>query len=796
QLVADLSSRVSQPPLIATSRPFDTNVPYHPLATLLRRAVDADHRSSDADLYQRVRDELTSVGCDPDELGPDLARVLDLPDDVVGVHDHDHDPASVPRRIADAFLAWWIARAATRPYVLIVEDLHWTDPSTIEVVRALVDRSPIPGLLTVITSRPEGDLSWLESRQETRLVEIADLTPLSGRHATELARYHAGDLELTDLELEQLAGLSDGVPLYVERLLATVRAKGPSPAREWAPADLEGLLTSAFTAEGVDPHLVGMLATVGREFDAPFVAQILRTEVDPVAAQLEDLVHRGLLDRDPGREPPVYAFHHALIRASAYEQQLPSDRRRAHRLVADAIEQGAQPSRLDSAAIAGHLDLGGRPARAIPLYLAAIDAIQAKGAHSESMRMLDRVLELVESLDPSPARDELELRAQVRVALSVTSTSGYGAQRALTALERAHELAGTTGQVDLSVQVLGDVFSFHSVRGDRRRAAEILVEMKALAEATGVDVDVDLLMFEGLLEFGRGHLDVAERSYLGALSEIEGERGPAIKGHLSLPTEPLASAAAMMIPLSWMVGRHDEAQAWIELGLRRCEELGGSKGAFSEGFVRSWITWLHAVAGDLERARLDAEAMVELGRRRGMAMWSGLGEVHRLVALALGAPHDGHTEMLGIMIDAMREMGVSAIAPYFMTQQAVAISAAGGHDEAIARFDDAIALAEANEEAFFQAETLRRRAETVLARDPERSDDAISCLHAAATLARNQHCPVFEVRALVDMLAIDAADPVARGSLEDRRDWIEATAIDQYPEVAIARQLLATATGA
>jgi hypothetical protein len=749
-----------------------------------------DDAASVDERYAALRAGLAADGADADRLAPRLGQLLDLGEELL-----DPEEGAQPTRIRDAIIHslvdWFRARAARRPFVLLVEDLQWADPSTLDVVTALVDAGPIPGLLTLMTARPEFSATWADRVTTMRLDRLGAEDTAALCH--QLAEAHS----LSDEQVDAVLSRSGGVPLFVEGLVSSLQNGGGSATA--VPSDVRSLLDSMIHAPGVDPQFVSLLATIGPEVDVELVAEVVGSDVDVVRRRCETLHDHRVLDRVPDVTPETFTFHHALIRAEAYDQQLASDRRAAHGMVADAIVRGASVRRLDPATTARHLDLGGRPREAIEFYLTAILSDQQKGAHAEARRLVERVLELLTHLPASPERDRLELHAQLRLGLTLTSTEGYGSSRALRTLERARELARTIGDERRHVEVLGDIFSYHSVRGERLLSIDVINEMTAVAEASELDLGIDVLMFNGLLQYTLGHFARSREIYTEAIDRIvaRGDEKGGDLDRIATPNDQLAAGCAMMIPLALLVDDQEGAKDWTDRGLARCASLGAGKGSFSEGFVRSWVTFQHTILGEFAEARDAADEMIERADRAGLLMWSGLGTAHRTIADGHLSPDPSHDALLGAIIDAMAAMGVAAMAPYFLTHHGLIRARLGAPSDGIGRLTEAIELGERHGEVHYEAETLRFRGRLRL-EDPASDDPtrAIADFEAAVRLACVQRSPLFAARAFADLADVAGVEPDAELAAEVDACLADLHAASALAEVARARELVRRHAGA
>ena len=359
------------------------------------------------------------------------------------------DPSAFLDETLNRLVEWLSALAQGTPRLLVVEDLHWADPSTLGLLGRLVGRYPA-GLLTVATTRDPSVIPWTDA------VGVLRLGRLDEASATALIDNLAAGAELTHDRRESVVAQAEGIPLFIEEL---TRSFLDDTRSDTLPLRIQELFTSRLKVPGVDLRVVQVAATVGPTFDAATVSAVIGDD-DAVAEQLRLLSDEGIVE-PAGPATGTYRFRHALMRDAAYETQVLEVRRATHAAVADTIAAaGAEP-----ALIAQHLDLAGAADRAAHLYGAAAQAEQARGAHLEATRLLSRVLELLEGLPESEQRDLGELTARMLRALSVSSMRGYAAPEVQSDHRRAEVLATRLGRAE----VLPSLIAIWGVLADQRR---------------------------------------------------------------------------------------------------------------------------------------------------------------------------------------------------------------------------------------------------------------------------------------------------------------------------------------
>ena len=758
------------------SRDHDMNVPFHPFIALLHDVLQLPHSKTHDEQFDHAASQLEHL---QQSTITGLAHVLALSTDKMGDF-AGADPAGLHAASRRALIEWTRSLVATGPIVMVAEDLHWADPSTIEVLSELI-ATPTPGLLILCTARPEFAHAWSVDH-----VEPIDLEPLLDDEIAEIAEFLI-DVELTDEQRAQLIEHSDGIPLFVERLADTVRRDGEI----WSgtiPNGLDQLLTTIIEAPHIDRILVGLLATIGRSFDAPFVAEVLGEPVDEVAVRLELLSSQGVLEHDWHGSDQTYAFHHALVQTAAYEHQLASDLRRGHELIARAIERIGVTDLFDDSALARHFDLAGQEERAGAHYVTASGAAHRSGANVEARRLAERGLEIVADITAGTERDRLEAELQLQFALCLTTTEGYGSPRATTAVERAQELSIGLEDTATLLRVTMELYSFATIRGERKRADALIVDGRR--HATDPRTRAMLDQCDALQQLCYGELQRSHDMFASVVEyfEIESD-SPSDQSH-DMPTDGLASSYAHLGHLNWLMGDATASDSWFERAIQRARSLRGSKRAFNEAYATTWMVLVAIQGGDLELGKQRADELAGLCQAKGLTMWGGYASIYQTVALARLDPSTEAAALLEMMTEMLSAMHVESYRPYFITEAGRLKHALGDPEQAVSLFSQAIAVAEQNHEFPEVTESYRLRGRTRLALG-EPNAQALDDLLTAAATASDQGATVYGVRALSDIIELFEPQDYPAVVVNDLRELLEQVATPRaYSDVARAEQLL------
>ena len=319
--------------------------------------------------------------------------------------------------------------------MVLLDDVQWADPSTIELVGRIAARGPA-GLLLLATAREGHSIPWPSA-------QVVALDRLTDAELRELASRLPEGRSLAADHLEEVIDRSDGVPLFLEELLRTSNVASAAQGertRDVVPAALRDLLLARFAAPGVDLRLAQLVATIGNEVEVSLIAAVSGLPATELDRQLTRLVETGTLVRRDG-DPVTYRFRHHLLADLAYDTQLLDARQRAHASVADAMlteRPGGVP--LDAGALAHHHEHGGRPLEAIESLIDAAEAAQALGAFSEARALLDRGLALLDRVADPVERDQLEVEVRLVRGTGAASQLGYAAPDAVSDFEACRDI--------------------------------------------------------------------------------------------------------------------------------------------------------------------------------------------------------------------------------------------------------------------------------------------------------------------------------------------------------------------
>jgi class 3 adenylate cyclase/tetratricopeptide (TPR) repeat protein len=455
--------------------PFFSNSPLHPFVERIER--DAGLRLDDTPGARLVKLE-TLLAQATDEvlaIAPAFAGMLSLPvGDRYGPS--PYDPGQQRELTIEALIRYLLGLAQRRPLLLLIEDVHWADPTTLEIVDRLVGCVASERILLLITSRPEFSPGW-SARPDVTLLPLAGL---SQRQTTELAQAIAGRAELPADVFRQILKRTDGVPLFVEELTKAVLERESGAV----PATLHDSLMARLDRVPAVKAVAQQASVIGREFSYDMLAGINPQGEPGLRAALRQLVSAGLVSMRGTPAGATYTFKHALVRDVAYGSLLKSRRRELHARIVEVLERSypdvvaRQPE-----LVAHHLSEARLAERAVPYWERAADQAAHRQAHQEAIAHCLRGLEMISLISDPGLRDRHELRLQVRLGNSATSAKGYSAPEVGKALYRAQDLCTELDNDELMHPILVGLFLYHVNKAELRTAEKLGVELLALGDA-------------------------------------------------------------------------------------------------------------------------------------------------------------------------------------------------------------------------------------------------------------------------------------------------------------------------
>jgi class 3 adenylate cyclase/predicted ATPase len=753
RLVQELKAHVADEPHIrleGRGSPYHQQSAFYPIVDLLRQCLPFDRGDSPEAKLEKLAAALARYRLPADEMLPAFAALLGLPAPAaraalaVG-------PQQRRQETLSALVALVLHLAAQQPVLMIIEDLHWSDPSTLEVLELLLEQALTVRLLLVLTARPEFRVPWGTRPHLTRLT----LTRLRRAQVERLAAAVTGGKALPAEVLEQVAHKTDGVPLFVEELTKMVlesgwvreaaagyELAGPLPPLA-IPATLQDSLMARLDRLATTKVVVQVGATLGRSFSYEVLEAVTGLDEATLKGELGKLVEAELLYQRGHAPDATYSFKHALIQDAAYQTLLRSTRQQYHKRVAQVLE-ARFPDTLETQPelLAHHYTQAGLGHVAVPYWHRAGSRAIERSANHEGIAHLSRGLELLPTLPDDPDRVRRELDIQTTLALALMATRGYAAPEAEAAYGRARELCRQLGDTSRLVRVLLSLVTHHLFRADYRAARDLAAECLPLTQGSR---DVPRLrqahLGQGNALYHLGEFASAQAHFEQVVALVE-PPGPRPRGIPAL-ADARVTCLSHIGKVLWLFGYPDRALERSAEALALAEELAHPH---TVAVLASLTAWFHMLRGEVATAQEWAERSGALCREGDFRLWLAQSHVVRGWARARQGQEEGIAELREGM-QGWRATGAVLARPTHLALLAESCGRAGRPEEGLALIGEALAAIEKTDERWGEAEIHRIRGELLATAAEDGGEEAEACLRRALEVARRQQARSLELRA-------------------------------------------------
>jgi class 3 adenylate cyclase/tetratricopeptide (TPR) repeat protein len=562
--------------------------------------------------------------------------------------------ADAKRSTIEVLVELTIQRHYDRPLLIVLEDAHWCDPTTLEYIALAVARATNQRIMLVVTTRPGHQFLRGSIIGATHV----HLDRLTRTHAEAVVASQISE-RLSTTSLEALLRRSEGIPLYLVELS---RAHVQSTLGEDIPESIQSSFLASIDQLGHDKRFVQFLSVLGFSFSRDFVLEAWDGDSSDASAALGRLQATGFLVRDEASVHGNYHFRHALIQEAAYGSVLRRTREDLHDRVANVL-CAAMESRGNGEPeiIARHLSLAGRADEAVPAWQQAGDRLGQRSAHIEAAEQYQRGLDDLAKLPASADRHKREYDLRVRLAAALTPVVGWSATQVAEAYKDALQLAKTVGDPYRQFIALRGKFNVLFLQGRLTQAREVIPELSNTADRSGdwmlmneaMKVEGLCALHEADFERAVEYLELA----ISGLSTAESSREQA----LVFGIDPALTCLSGLAWARWFMGCRDAADACIGRALSLAKEGGH---AFSEAYACGFAACLCQFAGDATGAKTHADTVIRLAAKYHFPYWEGWGRILSGWSLGhIGRGEDGLTE-LNCGIEIYRSTGAQQMLPY------------------------------------------------------------------------------------------------------------------------------------
>jgi predicted ATPase/class 3 adenylate cyclase len=763
RLTASLMERLAGVPhtrLRYFCSPQHTDSALYPVIGQMERAAGVAHDDS----AQARLDKLDAVLAQTStriEQAALLAEMLSLKND--GRYPAlDLPPEQRRQRTLEALILQVEALTHGSPVLMVFEDAHWSDPTSLEVLGRIVDRIRSLPVLLLVTFRPEFDPPWLGRAYVTALT----INRLAERDISAMIDRVVGNKLLPANVRQDIIERTDGIPLFVEEMTKAVKEAGsegaaqqtaaaiPSPALA-VPASLQASLMARLDRLGPAKEIAQIGAAIGREFSHALLAAVVQRPDAELGAALNRLIATGLLFRQGSQPYASYLFKHALVQDAAYGTLLREPRRALHARIAETLEsQFPEVAQNQPELLARHRTDAGLIEKAALLWgKAGLRSLQ-RSALVEAAEQLTRALAQIATLSATPALRGEEIKFQVALVTPLLHVKGYAAPETKAAAERARLLIGQAEALGeppedplLLFSVLYSVWAANYTASNGDALRELSAQFLELAEKQGATAPLLIghrimgisLASAGNIAQGRLHLDRA----IGLYDPVE---------HRQLATRFSVDARVSILSnrswALWLLGYPDAALKDSDRAISDAREIGQ---AATLMYALGHAPNTYFETGNYAKASTAVSELIVLAEEKGAAFWKAYGMMSEGSLLASTGKAADAIHKLTTGLAAWRSTGAGALAALYLAHATAAYAALGQFDDACRCVAEAMAVIETTNERRHEAEVYRIAGEIAFKSPEPDAANAQAYFQRALAVARAQQAKSWELRAAMSM---------------------------------------------
>jgi class 3 adenylate cyclase/predicted ATPase len=758
--------------------PQHTDSALYPIISQMERAAGFAHDDT-AQAKLGKLDALLKQSLTPRQDAALLAEMLSLPND--GRYPTLESPPQQRRqKTLEALSAQLEVLSQSKPVLMIFEDVHWVDPTSLEVLGRTADRLKRLEVLLIITYRPEFEPPWIGRPYVTAL----NLNRLGEREIAVVIDRLTGNTPLPESIRQDIIERTDGIPLFIEEMTrAVLEAESESEARKSAsavpsstlavPASLHASLMARLDRLGPAKEVTQIGAVIGREFSHALLATVARKSETELQSALDRVIVAGLLFRQGLPPQATYLFKRALVQDAAYGTLLRETRRALHSRIAEALEsQFVEISDNQPELLARHFTEAGLIEKAASFWGRAGQRSLERSALVEAVMQLSRALDQIATLPDRAVLRREQIKLQVALANALMHTNGYSAHETMVALEQARlliEQADADGETPddplLLFSVLYGFWVANNVAFNGDTACQLATRFLALAEKRGNTSLVMIghrlignsLLLTGDIAQGRAYLDRAITLYDPAT-----DRSLTTRFGQDLRVAALSYRSMAL----WLLGYPDAARADGDQALSDARGIGHA--ATSMYALAHAVKIPYILCGEYATARTLLRELIALADEKGGAFWRIDAMMSEGVLFSLTGKGSDAVRVITSAVASARSTGRTMYNPRNFSNLAKAYADLGQPNEAWHSINEAMAVMETTKERWFEAEVHRVAGEVALKTLEPDGAKAEAYFERALAVARQQQAKSWELRAAMSLARLWRS----QGKLQQARELL------------------------
>jgi class 3 adenylate cyclase len=673
RLVQALKEHVAQEPHVrweCRSAEYSQNTALFPLVELFQRILQFETGDTPDEKCGKLEQMLSQYRLPVEESVQLFAPLFSVP-----LPEHHYPPLNLsPQRqrqkTLETIVAILLELAERQPMLFILEDLHWTDPTSLELLSLLLDQTPTASLLVLLTCRPHFQPAW---HHRSYLTEIT-VNRLSHAQVEQIATGMTDGKTLPAAVLQQIIAKTDGVPLFVEEITKAILESGQLTAVDdhyeltgslrtlTIPATLQDSLMARLDRLVTAKAVAQYAAVIGRQFSYDLLHAVSQVNEAMLQHELGRLVEAEIVYQRGVPPQAYYFFKHALIQDTAYESLLKSTRQHYHQSIAQVLEaQFPETAETQPELLAHHLTEAGLTEQSVAYWYKAGQSAVQRSAHVETISHLRHGLELLQTLPEAPDRVQREVDMLIALGASLIMTKGWAAPEVGETYTRAQQLCQHLEDPYQRFSVLRGLWSYYVVRAELQTAQALGAQLLSLAQQaqdSGMLLGAHRALGATLLLLGAAsaHTHLAQGL---ALYDPQQHRATAFLYGEDMGVVCRSHAAWAL----WDLGYPDQGRARNDEALTLAQHI---VHPYSLCYVLALAAVFHQLRREVRAAQEHAEASISLAKEQGFPLVMAWSSVLRSWALAQQGQAKEGLAQLYQSLTAWRATGAEALRPYFL----------------------------------------------------------------------------------------------------------------------------------
>jgi predicted ATPase len=729
--------------LLGRCRSYGGTTPYLPVLELMRHFCGLTEADSPEVSIAKVHRQLQAIGLALEEWAPVLLHFLGLQEDAT--HLAAFGPEARKARLIALLAQLWLQASRQRPLLLVLEDLHWSDPSSEEWLDALVERMVGTPLLVLGTYRPGYRPGWVDKSYVTQVT----LEPLSDAASLQIVQGVLSPIAQTVPLVSRLLATAEGNPFFLEELAQMVVEQGVETVVSSVPETIQTVLLARLDRlPATAKSLLQAAAVIGKDIALPLLQSMTERSEESLQQELAYLQAAEFLYETSLMPEPHYTFKHVLTQEVTYQSLLRQTCQQYHARIAQVLEAQfpavaiAQPD-----VLARHYTQAGCTERAVHYWQRAGEQASDRLAYLEAVSHVTTGIELLKTLPETPERIQQALTLHIALGAALQMPKGGASPEVEHAYTQAYTLCQQVGETPQLVPILLGLWRFYHSQAQFRTARELgetLLHLVHRADDPALAVVAHYAL--GTTRFCLGALPAARQH----LEEGITRYTPAQRHNLAfrIGHDPGVACRVLAAVTLWFLGYPEQALAHVHNALALAHALSYPP---SLAFARCWAACVYQLRRDVPAMHEQAEAAVALSTEQEFLLLVAMGTSLCGWALAMQGQAEAGVAQVRQGITAWRAAGGAVLVPYFCTVLAEVCNHLGHTADALQALAEASDLMEQQEERWWEAEIHRLRGVLLLRQTGTSQAEAETWLQRALDVARRQQARSLELRAAMSL---------------------------------------------